>query len=209
MSSTRRIVWTLVMLLIGALASAGAVSAQSPSPDSDVDAPVDLGAVLPVRIGAAELALETRGPEEMAERLQDADDLLMATLQAVLEGSEETPSISMALASPADEGSVEQYQLVALHVPGTDAADLVSQMFRHMMAEQIRARGIDDPEEVERMTAGFESLLPRRTIGDREVLSPDEGADTTFEFFYPNGEILFIVRGADGASMEEVLAALP
>ena len=115
----------------------------------------------------------------------------------------------MALASPADQGTAEQYQLVALHVPGTDAADLVSQMFRYMMAEQIRAQGIDDPEEVERMIAGFESLLPRRTIGGREVLSPDEGADTTFEFFYPYGEILFIVQGADGVSMEKVLADLP
>ena len=209
MRSVRRIGWTVSMVLVGALAIAGTVSAQSPSPDTDVDAPVDVAEVLPVRIGAVELALETRGPEEMGERLQDSDDLLMATLKAVLAGSEKTPSISMALASPADPGGVEQYELVALHIAGTDAADLVSQMFRHMMAEQIRARGIDDPDEVERMTAGFESLLPRRSIDGREILSPDEPADATFEFFYPYGEILFIVRGDDGVSMEEVLAALP
>ena len=209
MRSIRRVGWIVFVALVSSVAVAGPGLGQSPSPGSDVRAPLDLEAVLPARIGGVELAVETRGPEEMRERLQSPDDLLMATLQAVLAGSEQAPSISMALASPADQGSVEQYQLVALHVPGTDAADLVSQMFRHMMAEQIRARGIDDPEEVERMTAGFETLLPRRTVGGREILSPDEGADTTFELFYPYVEILFIVRGADGVSMEEVLADLP
>ena len=199
----------LFLVLAGALAGPGVVSAQSASPESVVDVPVDIGAVLPASIGEVELALETRGAEEMAELLQDSDDLLMATLQAVLAGSVPAPTMSMALASPAQQGIVEQYELVALHVAGIDAADLVGRMFRHMMAEQIMASGIEDPEEVERMTANFETLLPKRTIGSREVLSPDQGADTTFEFFYPYGEILFMVRGADGETMEEVLASLP
>ena len=82
-------------------------------------------------------------------------------------------------------------------------------MFRHMMAEQIRASGVEDPEEVERMVAGFESVLPRRTIGDREVLSPDEGKDTTFEFFYPYGDVFILGRGEDGMSMQDVLEVLP
>lgn len=212
MLSIPRFGWTLVVVLVGTLASTGPVFAQSPSPspDSDVDLPLDLVALLPARIGAVGLALETRGPEEMEERLQTSDDLLMSTLRAVLTESERaSTSISMALASPADPGTVEQYELVALHVPGTDAAELLSRMFRHMMAEQIRASGVEDPEEIERMTAGFESILPRRTIDGREVLSPDDAADTTFEFFYPYGEVFFMVRGADGVSMEEVLAGLP
>lgn len=206
MLSIRRLGLTLGLILAGALASVGVVAAQSPSPEAD--GLVDPGAVLPARIGAVELAIQTRGTEEMAERLQAADDLLLATLAAVLSEAE-APAVSMALASPADPDTVERYELVALHVAGTDAGDLVSRMFRHMMAEQIRASGVEDPEEIERMTAGFEAVLPRVEIGDREVLSPNEGTDTAFEFFYPSGEILFIGRGSDGSTMEEVLASLP
>ena len=210
MFSIRRFGWTLVVVLVGTLASAGPAVAQASSPDADVDLPFDLGALLPARIGAVELAVETRGPEEMEDQLQTSDNLLLSTLRAVLTESERASTpISMALASPADPGTAEQYEFVALHVRGTDAAELLSRMFRHMMVEQIRAGGVEDPEEIERMTAGFESILPRLTIAGRDVLSPDEGADTTFEFFYPHGEVLFIVSSMDGVSMEEVLAGLP
>ena len=52
-------------------------------------------------------------------------------------------------------------------------------------------------------------MVPWQTIAGREVASPNSGADTTFELLYPYGEVLFMVQAADGASMEEVLAALP
>ena len=197
---------TIVLLCAYVLVQAVGVHAQDASA-----APADAGAAdarlgLPEVLGETPLTVEHYGPEAMAERLATSDEPLIATLEAVLEGMADGPaSISAAVATSADG----RYELTALRIAGLDGRAVLTALFKELLGEQLRTEASDDPEAMDDLASRLEAILPWRVIEGRELVSPQTGADTTFELVYPTGDVLFLAQGSDGLTMAEVLAALP
>lgn len=200
----------LVLALTLVMVPSASAIAQVDTPASPSPAATDPSLGLPTALDGIPLAVKHLGPETTEARMMDSNDLLFATLRAVLGDMTDGPTNVTAAAATSEASDFEgHYELTAVRVEGVDADLVLKELFRRLMAEQLRASGEDDPAAAEAMAAKLESLIPWRIVGDREVVSPNVGSDTTFELVYPVDETLYLVRGRDGLSLAEVLSQLP
>lgn len=197
----------IVVLLCAFVGShtVGAYAQDASIAPSEAD-PTEVALGLPEVLGQTALAVERFGPEEVAARMARSDDVLFATLQVVLEDLGADAADLHAQVAASDDG---RYRLTALRIAGLDARAALTAMFTEMLGEQLRASGMEDQATVDDMAVRLETILPWKIVEGREIVSPQAGSDTVFEFVYPAGEVLYLVQGQDGLAMAEVLAALP
>lgn len=205
-SAWMRSILTGVCLCALVLGQVAVARAQDPPPASaEVDGTGSV-LVLPETLGGTRLMVERIGPEEVATRMAESDDILFTALEAVLDDLGGGATDLHAAQAASDDG---RYRLTALRIAGLDASVVLTALFTELLGEQLRASGVEDQATVDDMASRLEPILPWKVVVDREIVSPQEGPDTTFELVYPTGEVLYLVQARDGLAMSEVLAALP
>lgn len=188
-------VGVLAGLLVLALGSG--VVAQDAEPVSSpgatpLFAPEDLSYFVPPSVGDLELSVMSGGLEDLYYVV--SWPLLPEDWRDILVPLGKEPS-SVTLAEGHSE-PIGKLSIAAYHVDGVPAEALMESMLGSQMA-------MSDPDpEVE---------LEWQVLGDKRVWVFTEGVGNARVFFYPKGEVLFLVLAAyaDGPSPEDVLAELP
>ena len=181
----------LLVLVLGS-----GVVAQDPSPEATtLYAPDDLASLLPSQLGGSELTTQAHTGDRWLPFFGD-DEFVIFDGLLVAHGAEPS-DLRTAWASTPDETAPEWYGVFIFRVDGVPA-DLLHELYMRSVSHMT-----DD------QTFPPYGIEPARTVGGRKVLTNESDEDTSWLFFYPDGEVLFGVNGYGDLSLAEAVAELP